>query len=234
MSSSPGGLLDCLADGDPEAARGFRILGQDRAPGVRLVRRRRDDGGSERLDEAAPIRLLLIADADHEDLRLEAEEAPGEGQGAPPLARTGLGHEARDAGGAVVEGLRDGRVRLVAAGRADALVLEIDARRGVERLLQRRRPVERAGAVDPVRLTNLLRDLDQRIGAHLLPDQLHREERRQGLRPDRLTRPGVERWRQRLGQVGRDVDVVRRQVCLGQHEATLGAGDGDRHRSGPP
>ena len=70
--------------------------------------------------------------------------------------------------------------------------------------MERRRPV------DPVRLADLFRDLDEALGADFLLDELHREERRQGLGADRLVGARVERWGQRHGKVGRDVVVVRR------------------------
>jgi len=59
------------------------------------------------------------------------------------LAGAGLRWQLLDAGLAVVEGLRDRGVRLVAAGRADALVLVEDARRRIERAFEPRRAIER-------------------------------------------------------------------------------------------
>ena len=69
----------------------------------------------------------------------------GEGERRAPLAGAGLGGQPLDAGFLVVEGLRHRRVRLVAAGRADALVLVEDARRRIERLLQPAGAEERRG-----------------------------------------------------------------------------------------
>ena len=71
-------------------------------------------------------RLLLVRDPDHVDLALEADQLARERERAPPLARAGLGREPRPPFLLVVEGLRDRRVRLVAPGRADALVLVED------------------------------------------------------------------------------------------------------------
>ena len=104
------------------------VLGEDRAPGVRLLGRARDDRRAPRLDHRAPERLLVVRDANHVDLALEPEQLAGERERAAPLAGAGLGREARAALALVVEGLRDGGVRLVAAGGADALVLVEDPR----------------------------------------------------------------------------------------------------------
>ena len=52
------------------------------------------DGGAPGLDHRAPVGLLVVADADHEDLALEPEHAAGERQRRAPLARPGLGRRA--------------------------------------------------------------------------------------------------------------------------------------------
>ena len=92
--------------------------------------------GAPGLHQDAAVGLLVVADAHHVDRRTHVEDRAGHGQRAAPLARAGLGGDALDALHLVVVGLRDGGVGLVAAGRADALVLVVDVRRGVERLLQ--------------------------------------------------------------------------------------------------
>src|SRR5206468_2899503 len=96
------------------------------AASFRLVGRARHDLRAPDVHERAPERLLLVRDLDHVDLALEPDELAGEGERASPLAGTGLGREALAALGLVVERLRDGRVRLVASRRADALVLVED------------------------------------------------------------------------------------------------------------
>ena len=88
----------------------------------------------------APVRFLLIAHLDHVDLAFHAEEVAGQGERAAPLAGAGLGGDALDALLLVVVGLGDGRVGLVAAGRADALVLVVDLGRGVRAFLEAARP----------------------------------------------------------------------------------------------
>ena len=139
------------------------MLRQDRAAGVACPRDGLgDDLGAPRLDHRAPVRLLLVRDLDHVDLALEPEQRAGERERAAPLARAGLGREARAALLLVVVRLRDGGVRLVAAGRADALVLVVDPRPRAERLLEAVRAVERRRAPEAVDVAHLLGDLDLR------------------------------------------------------------------------
>src|SRR5690606_7283148 len=57
------------------------------------------------LHQGPAIGLLVIADAHHEDLDLEAEERAREGKGGTPLPRAGLGRQAPHPLGLVVEGL---------------------------------------------------------------------------------------------------------------------------------
>ena len=159
-----------------------RVLGEDRAARVRLLRRARDDATAERLDEPAPVRLLVVRDPDHPHVDLEPEDPARERERRAPLAGARLGREARDALLLVVVGLRDRRVRLVRAGRRDALVLVVDARRRLERLLEAARAVERRRPPLPVDRAHLLRDRDEPIGRDLLQDDLHREERREVVR----------------------------------------------------
>ena len=96
-----------------------------------------------------------------------------------------------DAGLLVLVRLRDRAVRLVRAGRRDALVLEVDVRGGVERLLEPAGAVERRGAVDPVGVAHLVGDLDLRLRRHLLLDQAHREDRREVVGPAGCIVPGL-------------------------------------------
>ncbi len=181
------------------------ILLQRLAAGVGEVRRRGVDGGAPGLHEQAAIGLLLVADLHHVDRALHAIETAGEGERAAPLAGAGLGGDALDARELVVVGLRDGGVRLVAAGRAEAFVLVVDAGGSAERLLQPMGAEERAGAPEPVDVLHVVRDLHPRLHRHFLLDQLHGEDRGQGLRADRLAGSGMKRGGQRRGQIGLDV-----------------------------
>ena len=161
---------------------------EDGAPGLRVRRRARDDLGAPRLDQRAPERLLVVGDPNHVDLALEPDQLAGERERAPPLAGAGLGRKPRAALLLVVEGLRDRGVRLVAPGRADALVLVEDPRARPDRALEPVRAVERRRAPEPVEVEHLLRDRDLGLLADLLQDQRHREERRQVVGADRLAR----------------------------------------------
>ena len=162
-------------------------------PGLGRVARRADHRGAPALHHRAPVGLLVVARADHVDDALEPEQAAGERERRAPLAGAGLGGEPLDAGLLVGVGLRDRAVRLVRAGRRDALVLVVDARRGIELALEPVRAEERSRPPQPVDLAHGLRDLDLRLGRHLLADELHREDRREVVRPGGLHRARVER-----------------------------------------
>ena len=119
-------------------------------------------------------------------------------------------------------GLRDGAVRLVRAGRGDALVLVVDARGRIEQPLEPVGAVERRRAPEPVHVAHRLRDLDLGLHRDLLADQLHREDRREVVRPGRLHRARVQRRQRLAGQVGEQVDPVGRDAVLGERELGLG------------
>ena len=126
----------------------------------------------------------------------------------------------------VVEGLRDRRVRLVAPAGADALVLVVDVGGRVERLLEAMGPVQRARPVEAVGVADGIGNLDLALGADLLADERHREERRQVGRPDRLARARVEHRRRRHRQVGGDVVPGPRDLLLVEHELRPVGGHG--------
>ena len=96
-----------------------------------------------------------------------------------PLAGPGLGGQPVDALDLVVVGLGDGRVRLVAARRAVALVLEVDPGRGLQCRLQVRRPHQRRRPPDGVNPADFLGNLDPTLAAHLLLEQCPGEDPRQ-------------------------------------------------------
>ena len=179
--------------------------GEDRAAALGLGARAGDAGRAVGVHQRPAVRLLLIADLDHEDLDFEAEQLPGEGERRAPLPGAGFGRQLLDAGFLVVVGLRHRRVGLVAAGRADALVLVEDARRRIERLFEAARAEQRRRPPQLVNLAHRLGDFDPALGGHFLRDQRHREDRRQVGRSDRLLGARMQRRRQRLRQVGRDV-----------------------------
>ena len=194
---------------------------EDRATALRVAGRAGDDLRSPELDHRAPERLLLVRDLDHVDLALEADQLARERERAAPLAGAGLGREARAALLLVVERLRHGRVRLVAAGRADALVLVEDARLRSDGLFEPARPVERCRAPEAVHVEDLLRNRDLRLLADLLLDQRHREEGREVVRPDRLSGARVQHGLRRARHVGDDVVPTPGELRLLEQELRL-------------
>src|SRR5206468_7382583 len=112
----------------------------------------------------------------------------------------------------------DRGVRLVAAGRAHALVLVVDACRGAERLLESPRAKQRRRAPELEDVAHLVGDLDPARLADLLLDQLHREERGEILRADRLAGARVQHGRRGRLEVGLDVVPLRRNVLLVEEE----------------
>src|SRR5206468_2589023 len=170
-------VLDRFRDREAETARTLWILRQRGAAGIRVGAGARDDLRTPRLHEDPPVRLLVVRNADHVDLALEVEHPRGEGEGASPLTRAGLGGEALGALLLVVVRLRDRGVGLVAAGGTDALPLVVDARRGPEHLLETERANERRRTPELVGVTDGLRNFDPAFAAHLLLDELTRKGR---------------------------------------------------------
>src|SRR6266536_1250508 len=91
-----------------------------------------ESGSAASTARPAPVRSL----GDGYTLALQAVAGAREGEGAAPLAGARLGGEPAHALLGVVERLRDGRVRLVRAGRGAALVLVEDPGRGPQGALQ--------------------------------------------------------------------------------------------------
>ena len=216
-----GGILDRLADRDPERTRAVGRRGEDLASVVRLRRRARHDFRAVGLHEDPPVRLLVVAGADHVDLDLEPEVGPGEREGTPPLAGSRLGRQAAHALLLVVVGLRERRVRLVAAGRAHALVLVVDVGRRIEGLLEPVGAIQRARAVEPVRVADRLGDLDLALGTDLLADERHREQRREVVRAERPERARMQIRRRRHGEVRGDVVPGPRDPQFIEYELRL-------------
>ena len=213
-----GGDLDRLRDRDAERAGRMRGLAAPRLGGVAG---RADHARAPALHHRAAVGLLVVARADHVDHALEPEQAAGERQRRAPLARARLGGEPLDAGLLVGVGLRHGAVRLVRAGGRDALVLVVDARRGIELSLEVARAVERGRAPQLVDLAHRLRDLDLGLGRDLLADHLHREDRREVVRAGRLHRARVERRQRVAREVREEVHPVGGDAVLGERELDL-------------
>jgi len=183
-------------------------------------------GGAPGLHHGAPVRFLVVGGADHPDLAVDGELRAGEGQRAAPLAGAGLGGEPLGAFGRVVERLRDRGVRLVRTGRGDPFVLVVDACGGVDGLLQPARAVQRGGPPEPVHVEDLVRNVDIGVRGHFLPDELHREQRREVFRAHRLQRPRVQRRGRRSGQVLDHVVPLPRDLGLIQGDLGTFGHDG--------
>src|SRR5436190_10608093 len=197
------------------------MLLEDPTPGLRFLGGARHDLSAPGLDQRAPVRLLFVRDLHHVELALEADQLAGEREGAPPLPRAGLRRQAGTPFPLVVKGLRYSRVGLVTPGRADALVLVEDARAGPDRLLEPSSAEERRRPPEAVELQHLVGDGDLRLLAHLLPDQLHRKERRQIVRPNRLPRPRMQHRLRSRGHVGANVVPTPRKLRFLEQELRL-------------
>ena len=85
----------------------------------------------------------------------------------------------RDAFLLVVPGLRDGGVELVRAGRANAFIFVINARRRIESLLKPAGANKRRRTPLRVNLPHLSGNLDLALGADFLKNQRHGKQRSQ-------------------------------------------------------
>ena len=139
-------------------------LREDRAARLRLRRRRGNAARAVGFHQRAPVGLLVVRHAHHEDLHVEPEQRAGERERAAPLAGAGLGDELLHARLLVVERLRDRRVGLVAARGRDAFVLVVDARRRLQHLLEPARAVQRRRPPLPVDVAHRSGDLDLALG----------------------------------------------------------------------
>ena len=124
--------------------------------------------GAPGVHQHAAVWFLIVADPHHVDRTFHPEELAGQRQRAAPLSGARLGSQPLDAGALVVVRLRHGRIGLVAARRASAFVLVIDVRRGIERLFEVPRAVERRGAPQAVDIHHLARNVDLRLGRKFL------------------------------------------------------------------
>src|SRR4051794_15335937 len=102
-----------------------RTRGEKAASGVRFVRRRSDAARAVGLHQRAAVWLLVVRHAHHEHIYFDPEQRTRKRERGSPLSGAGFRADAPDAFLAVIEGLSDGGVRLMAPGRAHAFVLVI-------------------------------------------------------------------------------------------------------------
>ncbi len=172
------GHLDRLRDGDTQRTGRIRVHGQHVATGFGQGAGRLVHGAAVGLHEDAAVRLLVVADADHEHLDVDPVECACDRHGAAPLAGAGLGRDLGDPLELVVVRLRDGGVGLVRAGRAHALVLveDLDALRQAEVAFELACAKQGRGPVRLVDVDDRTRDVDPAIHRHLLLEALHGEQ----------------------------------------------------------
>ena len=194
------------------------------AAGVREVRRRAVHGRAPGLHHRAPVGLLVVAGADHEDLALEPEQRAGERQRRAPLAGAGLGRELLDA--------RPARSRRPAGPRCWACASRRARRpRTCRRSSRACRAPARAGARGTAASAATAgRRRGPASGIAIIGsgetsciDQRHREDRRQVVGAGGLAGLRVQR-RQRLArEVGEQVDPVRRDGVLAEDDTSVGS-----------
>ncbi len=189
-----------------ERAGAVRVLGENGAAALGLVRRRGDAAGAIGLHQRAAIRLLIIGDAHLEHGDVDAEQRAGERQRRAPLPGAGFGRQLLDAGLLVVPGLRHGGVGLVRARGRDAFILVVDLRRGIERLFETARTHQRRGTPQLEHVADRIGNLDVTLGRNFLENELHREQRLEIRRSRRLLGAGMKHRGHRRREVR--VEVV--------------------------
>jgi len=166
----------------------------------------------------AAVGFLVVADADHVDGAIESEHAAGESQSAAPLTGAGFGGEAADALALVVVSLGDGGVGLMAAGRADALVLVVDVGGGLEGVFEAAGAIEGSGPPEAVNVEDLARDVNFGLRGEFLLDEGAREDGLEFGGSEGLKCSGVDGRRHGLLKVRQDVDPGGRDLIFGQEE----------------
>ncbi len=131
-----------------------------------------------RLHHHTPVWLLLVRDLDHVDFEIQPEEVAGQRKGRAPLSGSGLGSECLGASCLVEEGLRDGCVGFVTAGRRNALVLVVNMRRSAKCFFQPAGAQQRRRPVQFIDLTHFIGYGDEPLRRDLLQDQFHWEQDR--------------------------------------------------------
>src|SRR5207245_657175 len=82
-------------------------------------------------------------------------------------------------------------------------------------------PVQWAWPPELIDVAHLVRNIDPTLGADLLGDDVHREDRGQVGRTDGLHRAGVERRIERSGQIGGNVIPLAGQLTLTQDDTRI-------------
>src|SRR5690554_2214811 len=211
--------LDRFGDGSAQAPLVIGVVGNDLAACLGGHAGGRDHLCTPGLHQRATVGLLLVADLYHVNSKFQPERFRGKCQRRTPLSRPCLGGEVGGAFYFVVVSLGQCRVELMRPYRAHALVLEVDARGCIERLLQFGSPYQRGGTVYLVLFPYLLGNINPHVGlVYFLARQFFREKRVKIFRFQRLFGPRVDHGERLVLHLGRDVVPPRGDLRLGEHE----------------
>src|SRR3972149_2899155 len=152
------------------------------------------------LHQDSSVGFLVVASLHHVHSTVKAEHHAAERQSGAPLTSSRLRCQTFGSFLHVVVGLGNRRVGLVAAGRADALVLVVDLGRRLQGLLESDRSDKGSGSPKLVGFPHFFRDVYPSILAELLCEDLFGKY----LRDDPWARCLCRRvydWRQRPRQI---------------------------------
>ena len=211
------GFLDGFRNRQPKRAHIAGITAQRIAPGLRHRRRTGEHLRSPGLHHRPPVRLLLVADLDHEHPHVDTKHLPCQRHRATPLPGAGLGRDALDAGLLVVVRLRHRGIRFMRSSRRNAFVLVVDFRRRSQHLFQSCCAHQRRRAPQPVNLANFLRNRNPALGRHFLLQDRHRKNRAHLFRRGRLS-VRSKRRRRRIGHIRHHVVPMGRNFRLGKNK----------------
>src|SRR4029077_7641680 len=141
---------------------------------------------AEGLDHDPAIGLLVVRRAYLPDFAVQPELRAGKRKRGTPLAGAGLRRQAPHTGPGVVVRLRHSGIRLVRTRWGNALVLVVDTGWCLQRFLQPIRAIPRAGPPQLVHVEHGAGDVEVLLSTYLLPDQVHRKQRGEVIRPNRL------------------------------------------------
>src|SRR5262249_55839188 len=99
--------------------------------------------GTAQPHERPAVGLLLVTAPHHEDCAVHSVSPAGHRERAAPLSRARAGYHLTYSGPVVIIGLRQRRIKLVAARRARALMFEVDVSRRAKSLLEPSRTIQR-------------------------------------------------------------------------------------------
>ena len=211
------GQFHGLRDGAAQGALVVGILGKDILAGTGAHGRGGSDGGTEGLHDGTAVGLLVVAHFHHVYGAVQAELLGGIAEGAAPLAGAGFGGDVGDAFFLGIVGLCQGRIELVAAGGAHALILEIDVGGGAQGFFQLVGTHQRGATVGRILLAYRLRDGNPLIGlVQFLTGALFHKHRVEVFGLQGLLGGGVQERKRLVGHHRLDVEVMGGDFALGE------------------